>query len=117
MCIVQRAQQRLLLIVAAVLANGTLLHQLAIELVTVLETCRTHSGWWANAFNRLLRIGNNEWAVLAAKEASGVKRLQFFSFTQIKTLADIDECRDGGIQWSECAGDEGTNMRCGDRLR
>ena len=58
MCVVHRAQQRLLLIVATELAHRALGQQLAIKPVAVFEARRTHSLGRADAADRVGRLGD-----------------------------------------------------------
>ena len=67
--------------------------ELPVELLAVLKTRRAHPLRRANGLHRLGGLGNQKRAELAAEESAGVKRLELFSFAQIETLADVDECR------------------------
>src|SRR5438093_4680808 len=117
MRVVERTEQRLLLIIAAELADRTLGEQFPVEYVPVFETGRTHSRRRADCVGRLFGIGNVEWAELAAQETCGGERFEFLTFAQVEALADVDERRHRRVLRSQSSRDDCPDMRRGHGLR
>src|ERR1700722_5024170 len=117
MRIVERVDQRLLLVIAAIFAVGTFLDELAIKLITILKPCGAHAGGRAHTRGGILWIRDDERAVFAAEKTGGVKGLEFLAFAEVEALADIDERGHRRIHRPERAGDEGADVRRGDGLR
>ena len=117
MRVVQRADERLLLVIAAVLADGAFLDEFPVKFVAIFKAVRAHALGRADAFGGLLRIGDEERAVFAAEKTGGVKGLEFLAFAEIETLADVNERGHGGVHRPERAGDDGADVRRGDGLR
>ena len=115
--IVQRAQQRIFLVAAAVLADRAGGQQLLVEPLAALEPAGRHAARRAHALGRLVRERDVEGPILAAQEAGGVEGLELLAFAHVEALADVDERRHGRVQRAERAGDDGAQVRRRDRLR
>src|SRR5690606_10997889 len=62
-------------------------------------------------------IGDQERPKLITEEARGMESFQLLGFTDIKALADVDECGDYRILGSEFLGNPGSDVRGGEALR
>src|SRR5438132_4076540 len=117
MRVVQRAQERLLLIIAPEFADRVLPEELLVKLVPVLETRRAHSRRRTHGVGGLFGKGNVERPELAAQETGGREGLEFLAFAQVEALADVDEGRHRLIERAERSGDDRTEVRRGGGLR
>src|SRR5262245_55901754 len=91
--------------------------QLAVKLVTVLETPRRHPARGTHAVGGLVRIRNVERPVFAAKEARGREGLDLFALTDVEALADVDERGHRRVQRPKRARDDSAQVRARDGLR
>ena len=114
--VVERAQQRLSLVVAPGLGDGAVGDQPLVELGPALEPAGRHPMRWADGFNGLIGEGQVEGAELSAQKARRRECFQFLAFAQIEALPDVDEGRDGGVFGAECPGDDRAEVRRGDGL-
>ena len=115
--VVERAQERFLLIVATGKADRALANEFFERLVAVGKARLAHAGRRPNGVQRVIRIGDVERPVLAAKEAGRVERLKFLALANIEPLADVDERRHRRVARPKRAGDHRADVRGGDRLR
>ncbi len=93
MRVVVRAQQRLALIGAAVLADRAGLEQPPVEAIAILEAPRRHAARRAHDLGGLVRVRHAERTVLAAEKSRRRERLQLLAFAEVEALADVDEGR------------------------
>src|ERR1035438_3288330 len=91
MRVVERAQEGILLVIAAKLADRVLRQQLAIEGFAPLESGGAHSCRRADAFQRVLGVRDDERPMLRTEKARGVESLQFFALAQIEPLPRSEE--------------------------
>ena len=117
MGVVERAQQRFLLVPTAQLTHRGCLHQPTIETVPVLKAGRAHS--LRRRHHILGGVGERhvERTELTAQETSRSEGLEFLAFADIQTLTNIDEGRHCGVLGPQCARHHGSDMRAGHRLR
>ncbi|MFN8008315.1 MAG: hypothetical protein U0V70_15080 [Terriglobia bacterium] len=80
MGVLDRAQERLLLVVTAVAKDGAVGHQLVILFMPLTEAQGTHLGGWTRAGDGIVGIGNEEGAILASQETCRVKGFQRVAF-------------------------------------
>ena len=117
MRVIDRAQKRLALIIAAVQHDRALGHELAQEFVAVLEARGRHASGRPHGVGSLFGKRDDERPVFTAEKAGGVKRLQFLSLADIEPLADVYEGRHRWVERTERAGDDRAEMRSGHGLR
>src|SRR5205814_1932727 len=91
--VVDRAEQRLFLKIAAVLAGGALLDEFLVKFVPIFKARWAHAGRRANALDGLLGIRDDERTIFAAEKAAGMESFQFFAFPHVKALTNTDERR------------------------
>ena len=99
MCIVHGLKERFLLIIAAVEHHGAFGQQLAIKFITVFKSRWRHPSRRPHTASSRLWKRHIKRPIFAAQKASRGERLQFLPFPKVETLADVDKCREGGIQW------------------
>lgn len=104
------------MVIAAVLTDWALADEFSIERVATFEARGTHAFGWPDTFCGVFRIGNDERTVFAAEKTGSVKGFEFFAFAEIKSLADVDERRDGRISGAKRARDHRAKVRRGDSL-
>src|SRR5262249_26781788 len=110
-------EERFFLVIAAELADWTLVNEPAIKGIALFESRWAHASRRADAFCSFFGVGDNKRTIFAAQKAGGVKGFEFLTFAEIEALADVDECWDSGISGSERSRNDGANVRRGDGLR
>ena len=117
MGVVERAQQRFLLIPAAQLTHRGCLHQPTIKTVPILEAGRAHP--LRRRHHILGGVGERhvERTELTAQESGRSEGLEFLALADIQTLTNIDEGRHCGVLRPQCARHHTSDVRAGDRLR
>ena len=117
MRIVQRPQQRFLLIIAALLSDRTLRQEFLVKLVSILKSRRTHSRRRPDRRGGLLREGNVERSVFAAQKPRGRERFEFLALAEVEPLPDVDKGGHGRVQRPQRARDDRAQVGRGGRLR
>src|ERR1051326_1339882 len=110
MSIVQRAKKRFFLVIAAQLTDWGLFNEFAIKGIAMFEARGTHPLGRAHAFRRFLGVRNDERSVFAAQKTGRVEGLQFFAFTEIKALADVNKSGNRRISGTEGTSDHGAGV-------
>ena len=117
MRVVQRPQQRVLLIIAARLSDRTLGQEFPVKLVPILEPRRTHPRRRPDRRGGLFREWNVERPVFAAQKTRGRERLKFLTLAEVEPLADVDEGGHRRVQGTQRARDDRAQVGRGGRLR
>jgi hypothetical protein len=109
--IVVRAQQRLALIRAALLADGTLFEEAPIKRVAALEPPACHAARRTDDVGGFIRKRHVERAVLRSEETGRRERFELLAFAQIEPLPDVDEGGHRGIPRPERPRHDGADVR------
>ncbi len=117
MRVIVRAQQRLALVRAPVLAYGARLEQPLVEAVPILEAAGRHAGGGPHAIRRVLGERDAEGSMLAAEEPRRRECLQLLTLAEVEALPDVDERGHGRVARAKRTGDNGADVGSRNRLR
>ncbi len=111
------SDQRFPLVITAMSAQGTIVHQLLVETVPAFEPLDIHAGRREHTFQADGGIRDHKGSVFAAQESGRMEGLQLLPLTDREPLPNVNESRDHRVHRPLLLCDPCANMRREYRLR